>query len=272
MNHSAYPHHNDLRAYQLKTRERGQLGAIITALATLSILATACSSANSSTGNAGETQPSAVHTNTLSPALQMPTKVSKTVQRDEGMCTSYAIPGSPSEHNPPPTSDNWSKWALQQGGAELFATKVLVTVKGLTQNPITVTGLRFIATSRQKPQRQFQISNECGDATAGRFAVVDLDQDPPRVTESSSVPRVWGDEEWRTTPLKFPYTITDQESESILLIAQTTQYVEWYAELSWTDGETSGTEKVDSNGEVFRTASSNAGPYVEISNGNWVAS
>jgi hypothetical protein len=80
---------------------------------------------------------------------------------------------------------------------------------------------------------------------------------------------MWGDQEWRTTPMQFPYTVTDTDSESLLIIAKTQQYRAWTAALSWTDGEKSGVEAIDYQGQPFKTTSSaNRTGYVD-QDGQW---
>jgi hypothetical protein len=75
-----------------------------------------------------------------------PEAVTVAVQRDRSSCTSYVIPKNIGEIGPPPVGGAdtaWSDWALARGGAEMDWTKVLITVRGVSGRPVTVTGLTF---------------------------------------------------------------------------------------------------------------------------------
>ncbi len=58
-----------------------------------------------------------------------------------------------------------------------------------------------------------------------------------------------------TTPLRFPYRVSDTESESLLILAHSSGYVEWTAHLEWSNGEDSGALTIDDKGKPFRTTS-----------------
>jgi hypothetical protein len=81
---------------------------------------------------------------------------------------------------------------------------------------------------------------------------VDLDKSPPQITGSSAVEATWGD--MSTSPLVFPYEVTNRENENLLLIASTQGYIEWTAKLSWSNGVRSGVLTTDDSGRPFRTA------------------
>ena len=157
------------------------------------------------------------------------------------------------------------KWAILQGGADFSASKVLVTIRGTTKSPVTVTRVRIHIVERKPALAGSVVANGCGGTIDARYAEFDLDSNPPRISSSSSVPVMWGGDDWRATPLKFPYQVTDTESESLLLIGTTNEYAAWTASLSWTDGNKSGVEKIDYEGEPFRTSDSrNATEYVRV--------
>jgi hypothetical protein len=120
---------------------------------------------------------------------------------------------------------------------------------------LSVTGIRFAVLERKPPIKGVSLSNQCGDETIARFAVVDLDREPPIITESTSKEMGWGDERWRTSPLKFPYEVTDKETETLLLIAKTDNCeCYWKASISWTIESTSGTSVIDYKGQPFHTS------------------
>lgn len=194
-----------------------------------------------------------------------------TVDREMGDCVTYVFERPMHELSPPqpsqPGTDTaaWSEWALSQGAAEVYGSKVLVTIRSTSNRPVTVTGLTVNAVARKAALSGTSLSNGCGGPTYGRYAEIDLDQAPPKIVASTNIPRRVGDEGWRTTPLKFPYVVTDTESETLLLYAVTTQNVEWVAALSWTNGERSGVAKIDHDGHPFETdAGTNAIQYTRL--------
>ncbi len=198
-----------------------------------------------------------------------------TVDRELGDCVTYVFEKPFQELSPPPPTDPgtdiaaWSNWALSQGAAEEYRSKVLVTVRSSSSRPVTVTGLTISVAGRRPALNGTSLSNGCGGPSYGRYAQIDLDKDPPRIVASTSVPREVGDDGWRTTPLQFPYVVTDIETETLLLYAETTQNVRWTATLSWTDGERSGTELIDHDGIPFETdAGTNAAHYLRMG-GDW---
>ncbi|GLY99056.1 hypothetical protein Acsp02_63100 [Actinoplanes sp. NBRC 103695] len=194
--------------------------------------------------------------------------ITVTVAREKAFCNSYVVPKSIKDIGVPPKSDGsqtvWSDWNLALGGAEMDWTKVLITVRGKGKSPVTVTGLDFAITDEGPPLKGSYLAHPCGDETVARFAEVDLDRTPPRIVASSAVPRSWGDDQWRTTPLVFPYEVSDTDSESLLVIAKTSEYRAWTAVLTWTDGDKSGSEKIDWEGKPFKTSAiTNAVGYTE---------
>ncbi|UOZ07306.1 hypothetical protein [Amycolatopsis sp. WQ 127309] len=193
------------------------------------------------------------------------------VAENLGSCTSFGPTTKKIEDvQAPPTDtaadsdEKYASWAHANNLATLDQNKVMVNITGRDDKPVTITGIRFVVTDR-KPALTSQImSNECGSSTEGKFAVVDLDQNPPKITQSTSVPRTWGDDEWRTTPLTFPYKVTAQDTEPLLLIAETKQCeCQWKAYISWAVGDRTGTSEVGYKGQPFHTsASSNMHEYV----------
>jgi hypothetical protein len=130
---------------------------------------------------------------------------------------------------------------------------VLMTVKGYDRSPVTITALNFHVVHRQPtPLDGRVLSNECGDETIARYAEVNLDSDPPQIGNSSADVTSHGDV--NATPLRFPYNVSDSDTENLLLITSTSGYVEWTADLSWSNGVTSGRLTIDNNGQPFRTS------------------
>ncbi len=186
--------------------------------------------------------------------IDPPPTVSRTVTSPDPLCTTFLIPGSPSSWGPSPDPSDLPEWALSRGGVETAAATVMITVTGYEERPVTLTGLRFEVARREPPLEGTFVSNQCGDAWTARYASVDLNETPPRIISSSAVPVMPGSIQ-ETTPLRFPYRVSDTESESLLILAHSSGYVEWTAHLEWSNGEDSGALTIDDKGKPFRTTS-----------------
>ncbi|OLZ55186.1 hypothetical protein BS329_03940 [Amycolatopsis coloradensis] len=152
---------------------------------------------------------------------------------------------------------DYAAWAQDNDVAEIDWSKVLVTVKSTSEKPVSITGIDFLVSERKPAIKGVTLGLGCGSETTARFAVVDLDQNPPQITESTSKEMMWGDENWRTSPLRFPYTVSDKETESLLLIAKTDACeCRWKARLRWSNGETAGVSVIDYKGKPFHTSGS----------------
>lgn len=188
-----------------------------------------------------------------------PPTISASVSFYDGGCGSFLVPesGSASKSD---ADFGTPKWALRNGAAQAApwspgrgTSRVLFTITGYKARPVTITALTFKVSKRGPAPSDGRVeSGDCGDETIARYAEVDLDRKPPRITESSGATISLGD--IVTSPLAFPYTVTDTNTESLLLIASTAEYVEWTAHLAWSDGTTSGLLSIDNEGHPFRTA------------------
>ena len=188
-----------------------------------------------------------------------PDTVSVSISYPRGQCSSFIVP----ENSDAPSSGSavgTPEWAAGNGAAQadpFYPGKgtglVLVTISAKDSRPVTVTSLEFnVIEKKPGPLRGRYVENPCGEETVARYAEVDLDADPPQITASSAEVVSWGD--YNVTPLRFPYKVTDEESENLLLIGSTGGYVEWTATIGWSDGEDSGQVTVDNDGEPLRTS------------------
>lgn len=176
----------------------------------------------------------------------------------DGECGSFVVPTS-SEAATTDVDFGTAEWAARNDAAQASpyapdqgTSKVLFTITGYEDRPVTITGLTIRTNIQsEKPATGEHLSLNCGDATIARYAEVDLDARPPRVTGSSSTEITWGD--MVTSPLRFPYDVDSRDTESLLLIASTGGYVEWSAVVDWSDGRSSGRLIIDNDGEPFRT-------------------
>jgi hypothetical protein len=188
----------------------------------------------------------------------------------------YVIPKPPDQIGPPDEVSDFPTWAQRRGGVEASETAVAITIRGRTPQPVMLTGLRLVVTSRKAPMQGTLIgSGLCPwsgrpPAKSALYALADLDQRPPRTLESSDeVIRVAGDM-WRVNSLVFPYEVTDSRIETVLLIGRTDRYdCMWQAELSWSNGETSGHETIALNGKPLHTTAAISKPLSTYTSGRW---
>lgn len=196
-----------------------------------------------------------------------------------GQCETFVVPRMGDDIGAAPEPVDLVEWAVSRDGAQGATSdtsgagfgQVLVTLTGYEARPVTVTGIEFEVVERADPLVGTVVANECGGSTEARFAEVDLDESPPAIVESSADAVILS-AEMETTPLRFPYTITGSETESLLIIARTQQYVEWRARILWSNGESDGVLVVDNDGEPFRvTAPVENNTYlVPAGGGEWL--
>lgn len=136
---------------------------------------------------------------------------------------------------------------------------VAVAVVAGKRGPITITDITVDVQLRKAPLEGRSRSAPCGDQEPAAYIQFDLDEEPPRTVASSRESRLIGDDEWRLTPMSYPWVVAG-DVPVVLLMSATTQecYCQWVAVIHWqVDGE-SGTTVVDNDGEPFEvTASSN---------------
>ncbi|MDN2496256.1 hypothetical protein FHY52_06045 [Nocardia nova] len=198
-----------------------------------------------------------------------------TTDRQIGSCGTYLFRKSIAELGPPPPRQNWAKWVRDNKGIDAgnygvgTVSRVSMTLAGLSKNPVTLTGLSIEAVDR-KPGgiTGTTVSGECGSDTTGRIAEVDLDATPPKIIKSADDPNtIWGAEE-NTTPLKFPYKITDTDTETFMIIGETKNYVAWRIHVRWSNGKDSGEAVIDDNGSPFETSPPATGSQRFFPNGS----
>lgn len=193
-------------------------------------------------------------------------------------CETYVVPGEIDRSDPAPPVGEQAEWALARGGAHAVTyadapqrgtSEIVVTVAGYEERPVTITGLRFIvAERRDEPLNGTVVVDPCGGAGSFRFVEANLDETPPTVTDSSAFD--FGERPEDVTPLKFPYLVKKDETETLKLSVYTEGYVEWTATLSWSDGSTSGILRIDDEGRPFRvSAQPPSAPHILSVNESW---
>ena len=116
---------------------------------------------------------------------------------------------------------------------------------------ITLTGLEFHVVSRAPAIQgtRLNIQAGCGGAGEFRFGYVDLDLPPPYWVPNAKIPV-----NVRADALKFPYTVTANDPEELLITVTTARCdCRWYAELEWVDGAIVGRTKITDIGLPFDT-------------------
>jgi hypothetical protein len=192
-----------------------------------------------------------------------PDVVTISVQHAVGPCSSLVTTRSITDVGPPPGDaaswDDWSGWSRNLGAYDHSDTNLLVTVRGGTAQPVVLTGLRVVVTERVESLGGIGLSNQCGDSMDGRILTINLDHRPPSTESDLIEPADDGSSvaggTWRTTPLVFPYRVSDTMLETFVIrgVAQTCN-CSWRAYLTWSDGKASGETTIDDHGQPFRTA------------------
>lgn len=213
-------------------------------------------------------------------AVFPPSVVSASISFPGAGCATFVVPQPPDQfvRDPAPSSQDLATWAFERGGAlangydnTSGSGDVMLTVAGQGVRPVTITDLTFIVENRGESLAGSTISYECGGPGVARYAVVDLDASPPRIEESSAE-EVEYPGDVATTPLRFPYEVTNEDTENLLLVAHTEGYVEWRVQVGWSNGEATGRLVLDNNGEPFRTtAPVESNPFASPSeDGTWL--
>lgn len=180
-------------------------------------------------------------------------------QRFKDCPFSYVLPGSPNQTPPPPSLDNISgtrdDWARRLGGADGGFTQVEVTVTGSSDRAVVLQGLQVEIIDRARPIQGFEAHAVCGDLVALRYITVDLDMEPPVITEAgdnrSEHPDMEGVPEDIVT---FPYKVSESEPEVFSIFASTERCnCKWQMRLRWVSGNDSGEYIIDDEGKPFHT-------------------
>jgi len=171
----------------------------------------------------------------------------------------YVFPGIPKDLPPPPSppdfNESWRKWGQTNAAADGSSTVVLLNVASADERQVTLTKLNVFVTERERP-RGVVVGFPCGGPANGRYIQYDLDADPPRVVASSREKVDVGQTRLRVEPLTFPYTVTNSDTATLLLVATAESCAcRWHADLSWQAGAASGTAHIrDDDGRLFHTS------------------
>jgi hypothetical protein len=156
---------------------------------------------------------------------------------------------------PVPSGKDWVSFYREHGAVPVGRSESLVSIQGETTRPITLTGINFEVDRRQRPAgRGFSLP--CGGPGQGRFLVVDVDRDPPRIVASSEDPKATMDPtSVSPKPIKFPWlvSVTDPLLLTIVAVAERCRCT-WRASIPWRSGSKSGEIAIDNGGKGFAVA------------------
>jgi len=147
----------------------------------------------------------------------------------------------------------WANSPGMFGAVPASPTQIQIFLTGPTNHAVIITDLKFHVISR-KPQIKgtwLNLSSGCGAGGNYHYGAVDFDTQPPYWISTRALP-----ERYRTDALKFPYTVTANDPESLVIDVQMENCdCTWDATLSWIDGSTAKSKVLDDNGHPFETTS-----------------
>jgi hypothetical protein len=179
------------------------------------------------------------------------------------------VPSSIFGREDPP--DNWWKGL---GGVDVDNTTVELTLHGQTAKSVVLHDLKVKVTSRKAPLSTGEVyfSGQCGGGITPRLFLADLDRSPVTLQPQPGETLTPDVEVVEVPAINFPYKISDQDPE-ILLVTVRTKHCDcmWHLLLSWSQGEDQGIVKIDMNGRDFRTtAATGLHSWGDSYNGKWV--
>lgn len=163
---------------------------------------------------------------------------------------------------PPDEVVTWGDWDLVANGTAAEHASVTLTVHGTGPNSVVLTGMS-VTVERAPPMIGTRLTKRCGGPEVMRLVEIDLDEPEPRPTGRDLSPKMLESAEtngWRSEPVRFPYEVSAQDSESFAVRASTTTCdCAWTLQLHWSSGGRTGTTVVDDNGRPFRVTATAAG-------------
>jgi hypothetical protein len=211
------------------------------------------------------------------------TKAAEDIGEDEGAPVSYSVEEQsvacfsgtyrPADHVQEVLDGiapaEWERLEEGSGAAPVDRDLVRVAIQGESERKVTLTGIEFDADRLTRPDGA-AFYRPCGGPTVGRVLVVDLDAEPPQVTESSAeVDGMPG----RAKPIRFPWTVSLTDPLLLEIIGTSDRcYCTWSAEITWVSGSKQGVISIDDGGKGFTVVNSNGlDSYGVGPDGAWVA-
>ncbi|MEU6254869.1 helix-turn-helix domain-containing protein [Streptomyces sp. NPDC047043] len=165
----------------------------------------------------------------------------------------YVIDKPTSQVPPPPVQQDAGTWAATQGAVHGRQTLVQVSVQGRSSTAVVLEALRVRIVSRGNPAagNAYAMDQGCGGELTPRSFTVNLDVDRPIAR-----PKDGADSEHTVPAVHFPYRVSAEDPEVLLIDATTQTYdARWYLELDWSSQGRTGTIRIDDHGRPFRTSS-----------------
>lgn len=179
-----------------------------------------------------------------------PALVSSSVAQVKDLCHSgpLFIPAAEAKRvlaEPPP--DEPEELFDLPGVRYVEGNAVEVSIQGESPRTITLTGIEFTVEPRPRPSGGVTIHSQCGDAGIGYTIQVDIDANPPRITDAMfAMP---GKE---TRPISFPWRVSLSDPLLLYVIANSrTCDCEWSARIPWVSGSQRGVIAIDDDGHGF---------------------
>ena len=164
----------------------------------------------------------------------------------------YVIDKAPAQVPPPPVQQDAGAWAATQGAVHGRQTLVQISVQGRSSTAVVLEALRVRVVSRGTPAAgsAYAMDQGCGGDLTPRSFTVNLDADRPVAR-----PKDGADSEHSIPAVHFPYRVSAEDPEVLLVDATTQTYdASWYLELDWSCQGSSGTLRIDDHGRPFRTS------------------
>jgi hypothetical protein len=227
------------------------VAVIVSAGVSLTLMSTHASTNLSGTQSAAAKPSSAQASNQSSPVVVAIRKVNAPC--DGEWVTSKPLSELPK--TPSAETDDWTPWVRAVGAADVSSTYVTVTIQGTSSQIVELTGIIFNL-KRNSPIRGPRIGPECGSQHTGAYVSADLDQNPPRITESSSDPNaVVGVMPNVYKPLELPYSISKTDDLVLTINGNVNKYYAvWSVDILWSSDGKNGTIHIDDDGVPFKTS------------------
>jgi hypothetical protein len=178
---------------------------------------------------------------------------------DKGCDHDYVIDKPPAQVPPPPVEQDAGVWAATQGAVHGRHTRVQISVQGRSSTAVVLKALHVRVVSRGNPAAgsAYAMGQGCGGELRPRRLTVDLDVDRPIAR-----PKDGADSEHTIPAVHFPYRVSAEDPEVLLVDATTQTYdARWYLELDWSSQGRTGTIRIDDHGRPFHTTSIKGMPH-----------
>lgn len=143
---------------------------------------------------------------------------------------------------------------------------VEVSIQGESQRTITLTGIEFTVEPRPRPSGGVTVHAQCGGAGVGYTIQVDLDSNPPRITDA-----LFAMPGKTTRPITFPWRVSLSDPLLLYVSAHSrTCNCEWSARIPWVSGSQRGVIAIDDDGHGFPVVSGEGLPIYLATKEGWV--